>query len=522
MSLIQIVILHFFIDYNRLKWSSEKQSSIIYSIKCHVAFQNPLVELFYVVFIGEHGEMKLERKTRKRYKTDTFSTKMEDWMVPSVNMIVFTHSQFGEFIFDATKVNIDAKASNKMSIKILPEERKSFEFLPGSSIEMKLIVDEKNDEKSSLHLLSVDERVRYFGNHNDITNAKFQAEVHQHFEKRNFSEVRGKYDDRYNHLANFNAFFITNAYIEEKDCTLLGRSSGSNISQSDETVEAGTRRSGELSIVRRDFPETFLFEDISGAKLNEDKASKTYTLKTTTPHSITRFFVNGFVFHPVHGLGIANEKNFTVIKDFFVKAFLPHSIHVDEVMKVNIAAFNFLRFSNQAITAKITIEKLYEGERSNRASYNFVSISKKGNTCAFTSIDAEEQKTTVSVGHNKGATVDFYIRAHSEGKLHFKVTATAEDYTDIMVQTITVEPHGRRKSVNKGFFIDLRQQTTTSFGFECKFPDNIVQGTQKVFATAYGNILGQALTGVSMTTDVPHGKLEQNLQFLSILVIFIK
>lgn len=88
-----------------------------------------------------------------------------------------------------------------------------------------------------------------------------------------------------------------------------------------------------------------------------------------------------------------------------------------------------------------------------------------------------------------------------------KITATADGHTDILIKSLTVEPHGRRKSYSEGFFVDLRDKKTISHSYTCDFPGNILNSTKKVTATSYGNILGQVLTGFESLIRLPGGKI---------------
>lgn len=457
--------------------------------------------MFYVFFIGKHGEMKIEMKTRKSSRgTEVFQTKIESWMIPSVNMIAIAHSIFGEFIFDAIRVPIAHDGYNKMKITIQPENQKNFVYRPGQNLNIKYLVKNNNDNDSSLHLLSVDERVRYFGNHNDIT----AGNVHNVIERlgRNIiSEAHGRFDDRYNDLSKFNAFFITNAYIEDKDCSFNARSDGEKISQHVETIgEEGTRRFKEISTVRREFPETFIFEDIPGTELTSNE----YMYKTFVPDSITRFFVSGFVFHPINGIGIATEESFTVFQDFFIKAFLPHSIFVGEVLKLNVVAFNYMKNMIRA-EIKIIIPPIDENDEQ-PADFEFVKIQKSGKVCDPISLRDKSQTKTVIAESNKGNPTHFFIRGTSEGKITLHITAAFEGRTDTIIKKLTVEPHGRRISKNSGHFIDLRQNNHTAFSFPCKFPTNVVNNTKKVYATVYGNVLGQVLIIDNKLIEQPNGE----------------
>lgn len=443
--------------------------------------------------------MKVEMKQRKPKSKIVYKTKIESWMIPSVNMIVFTHSVYGEFIFDATKVKINLPPNNKMTIRISPDSKK---FRPGEDFEMKFRVDTKNTNDSSLHLLSVDERVRYFGNDNDITKDKLHKIVAKYYQQKDLPHVTGYNDSRYDDLSKYNAFFITNAYVEKKDCAFSARLND-EINRKEEEIDAiGTPMPKQVGIVRKDFAETFLFENVPGNMLKEFE----YTLKTKAPDSISSFNVNGFVFHPVHGVGIADEAKFTVIKDFFAKVFLPHSIRVHEVLKIKVAAFNYLQ---KLVNAKISIEIPNHDESidsSEQVSYKFVKLSLQGKICAEELLTNTILTKNIDIKPNNNNAAEFFIRAETDGKLRLKITATADGHTDILIKSLTVEPHGRRKSYSEGFFVDLRDKKTISHLYSCDFPDNILNSTKKVTATSYGNILGQVLTGFESLIRLPGGE----------------
>lgn len=153
-------------------------------------------ETFYVLSMGVLGDMKLESKSQTRGKNDIFMTKIEDWMYPFVNLIVFAHSPFGEFIYDAVEVKIEPKVVCNMTVDLLPKKtnlKMAHEFQPGENFQLKLTIKGVSDEKSSLHLLSVDERVRYFGHDNDVTREKLRRLVYQNVPK-GLKNVAGEVD----------------------------------------------------------------------------------------------------------------------------------------------------------------------------------------------------------------------------------------------------------------------------------------------------------------------------------------
>lgn len=297
------------------KFMKYKIGSTGYFYSYDSSYYTPRTQTIYAIFIGESGQMKLEKITPKlkyhRFLTarmTEYITKIDDWMIPSVNMIVFAYSMWGEFVFDAKKIKI-TNPTNRIAINLLSEKR--FELQSGQTFKLKLEVGDKNDKSSSLHLLGVDESVRDFGNNNEITWNKLQNLIDQYRAKNNHAAVTGKFENRYDELEKFNAFIMTNAYITERKCDYLPKIANIEdyVNFKNETIGVGSKRQNKITITSDKIPKTFLYEDISGSELVDNESTR----NLTAPELIGSYQISGFVFHPVHGLGIAENKRFTVI-----------------------------------------------------------------------------------------------------------------------------------------------------------------------------------------------------------------
>lgn len=190
-----------------------------------------------------------------------------------------------------------------------------------------------------------------------------------------------------------------------------------------------------------------------------------------------------------------------------------------KVLKVKVAAFNYLQ---KLVNAKVSIEipKPDESiESTEQVSYKFVKLSLQGRTCAEEILTETILTKNVAIKPNNNNAADFFIKAESHGKLRLKITVTADGHTDVLIKSITVEPHGRRKSYNEGFFVDLRDEKTISHSYTCNFPGNILNSTKKVTATTYGNILGQVLTGFESLIRMPSGAIMLFMIFVTILTL---
>lgn len=437
--------------------------------------------------------MKIEKKTVIPNQNNEYETKIEKWMISLVNMIVLTRALNGEFIFDATKVVIEPRIKNTMEIRILPENKTSNVFQPGQPFKIKLSVNENNDERSSIHLLSVDERFQFFSNDGDISNIYIKDRTSKYDDKNDkkaLPPVDGRNSDKFNDLSKFNAFIITNmanmsnAQVSDKNISLVQKRS---VSMND-MFYVRTKRSKEIPIVRTFFPKAFMFSDIPGSELQNNE----YTLKTTAPHNIANFIVSGFIFHPVHGLGIAKNQKFSVRKDFFIEVSSPNSIHVGEVIRLNVTAFN-RKSSKEKVEANVTVEML-ENDGEFQDDFEFVELKRNGTICSVSSLIDKLQVKNIDMTNGAESSTHFLIQAKSDRKIRLKVSAAAGHQTDTIVKEIIVEPQGIIKSVTNKFMIDLRKDNCSSHLFRCEFPMDTVD--KQVFATVHGHEMVPFLLGI--------------------------
>lgn len=495
-----MILILFYYSLNRIA-----ENQIRYHIQ-RILPSNSLdseVKVCYVIFIGEHGEMKNEKKTLIPNQNNAYETKIEKWMISLVNMIVLTRALNGEFIFDATKVVIEPRIKNTMEIQILPENKTSNVFQPGQPFKIKLSVNENNDERSSIHLLSVDERFQFFSNDGDISNIYMKDRISKFDDKNDkmaLPPVDGRSVDKFNELSKFNAFIITNmsnAEVSDKNISLVQKRSVSI----NDMFYVRTKRSKEIPIVRRNFPKVFMFSDIPGSELQNNE----YTLKTNAPHNIANFIVSGFIFHPVHGLGVAKNQKFGVRKDFFIEVSSPDSIHVGQVIRLNVAAFN-RKSLNEKLEANITVEML-ENDYEFQDDFEFVELKRNGTVCFVSSLIDKLQVKNIVMMNGTESSTHFLIQAKSDGKIRLKVSAAAGYQTDTILKEIIVEPQGIRKSNSKKYMVDLRKDNHSSHLFICEFPSNIVGSTKRVSATVHGNKMVPFLLGIDRLIKSLPGKM---------------
>lgn len=403
-------------------------------------------------------------------------------------------------------------------------------FKPQDNVKIQFRIGDKNfkddDTRSTLHITSVDNRVQMMGQHNEMSIERYFKAAGQFGIGKIENEVNGTIDDRYKILKNYNAYFLTNAYINEKyvDCSILPRSLSSDLSLDDNdnsNLEASSRvNDTDLTEIyeRKNFPETWIFEDVKG----EDIKNGLYELTEQVPDTIGKFMVNAFVFHPEHGIGIAEEKSFVVFQEFYVEAYLPYSVYVGEILNVQVKVFNYLKSSKgKSVNAKLTMELLPDEEDQEIA--NFVRLKKtQQGTCEIEIVSSEPQTKNLNVPHDIGAVHTFTLQVNKGGNMKIKVTARAGKIGDSIEKILLVERNGIRQVSSEPFFVDLRnntQEKKSNYQFDYRFPPDVNKESISVHSTVYGNLLGQVLMDADKLVVVPYGNyLEKLMNFSSILI----
>lgn len=101
--------------------------------------------------------------------------------------------------------------------------------------------------------------------------------------------------------------------------------------------------------IRKEFPETWLWESIPGGK-----SDGTLTIRKKVPDTITSWIITGFAIDADHGLGITKAPTkLRVHQPFFVSLNLPYSVKRGEVVSVPCTVFNYLQ---QTVDVEVTLE----------------------------------------------------------------------------------------------------------------------------------------------------------------------
>ena len=100
-------------------------------------------------------------------------------------------------------------------------------------------------------------------------------------------------------------------------------------------------------------------------------------------------------------MAVAAPKTIVVVKDFFLKLYIPFVIRFDEILKVDVSVFNYLS-NKKPINVEVKII-------SNSEDFEFVDANM--GTCQFTAKDNMDHDTkSITVPHGNGEKTFFLIR----------------------------------------------------------------------------------------------------------------
>jgi len=251
----------------------------------------------------------------------------------------------------------------------------------------------------------------------------------------------------------------------------------------------------EPAVIRSLFPETWLWENATAG------ADGTVRFKSKIPDSITSWVLSAFSINENFGLGLSTGKtSVRVFRLFFIKLNLPYSIIRGETVSIQAIVFNY---SKRPTAAKVTLENA-------NGDFEFVEAANNVEDEQHRSESAESK--LIRVPAEDGAAVSFLIRPRKLGPIDIRVTAQGELARDGLVQKLLVKPEGQTQHLNKALLINLpAPQSTLTRNFSIEVPANAVAGSQKVFVSAVGDILGAGLSNVDDLLRLPYGCGEQNM-----------
>ncbi|XP_049537267.1 CD109 antigen-like isoform X6 [Anopheles darlingi] len=444
-------------------------------------------------------------------KTHTFKFRASFSMVPRAKLVVFYIAANGDMVSDSKVITFDSELPNFMKVTLSKEQSK-----PGQDVEITV----STNPDSYVGLLGVDQSVLLLKSGNDITKDQVFSELEK-YEERSYGYYRRKkryswrpYGGEHRDFDSVGAFVLSNANDPPQPMPILYSfaspvSALAGFGMSLDSVPGPPGAPGvaagsvALPAVRKEFPETWLWQTIAPKSFSGEK-----TLQKKVPDTITSWIITGFSVNPVYGLGLTQRpRKLNVFLPFFVSTNLPYSVKRGEVVAIPIVVFNYME---DDLTAKVVLEN-------NEQEFEFADVE---NEVIDTSKVELSREKRVAVPANSGKTVSFMVKPKKLGHITIKVQATSDVAGDAVERQLLVEPEGLPQYVNKAVFVDLRATPEVTKNFEVEVPRNAVPDSTRIEVAVIGDVLGSTIQNLDSLIRMPYGCGEQNmLNFVPNIVV---
>lgn len=248
-------------------------------------------------------------------------------------------------------------------------------------------------------------------------------------------------------------------------------------------------------VIRSFFPETWLWQN---ATTGQDGLA---SFKAKMPDTITSWVLSAFSLNEGSGLGLSqNRPTVRVFRPFFIKLNLPYSIVRGETVNIQAVIFNY---SKRPTAAKVTLEN-------REAEFEFVEAA---NDIEDEKRSSQQSETRlIRIPAEDGVAVSFLITPRKLGHIDIRVIAQSEFAGDGVVKKLLVKPEGQVQHFNEALLVNLGEtQGRFKRNVSIEVPPNAVAGSQKVFVSAVGDLMGAGLSNVDDLLRLPYGCGEQNM-----------
>ena len=239
----------------------------------------------------------------------------------------------------------------------------------------------------------------------------------------------------------------------------------------------------EAPRLRNFFPEAWLWTDV----VSDENGKR--VISVAAPDTITGWKGSAFGLSPERGLGFSNEIEFRTFLPFFISLDLPYSGTVGERITIPVRLFNYL---DEEVSATVRIS----------------------------SESWEEKTSTVNIAPNKAATVEYEISLTEAGNHEITVTArTSTGESDAVEKRLLVQPGGEKiVDTNSVLIMQKGRSSSDKAVMTVELPDGFIPGSHTLKLVAVGDILGEAVSGISSLIQLPSGCGEQNMHKVAINV----
>ncbi|KAI8043711.1 hypothetical protein M5D96_005049 [Drosophila gunungcola] len=351
---------------------------------------------YFMLAIVARGNIIFSRYIRveggHRNKTLTFEPKFD--MVPQATLVVH-YVVNGVLFTDEKTIDVEKDFGNTIAISA-PTDAK-----PKENVSLRV----KTDPHSFVGLLGVDMSVDLLRSGNNLNRDQILNNLL-------------KYSTDVVTLTNANADIgnvIFGCYTDPDNngCTvsppsrsvdMKGPAGGKNLPPA--TAVGSSSAQDSTPPVRKLFPETWFFEDVSDVGANGE-----FKWDKVVPDTMTTWMITGFSLNSNTGLAVTrSESRVRVFQPFFATTNLPYSVKLNEVLAVPVIVFNYL---DRAVRAKVSMDN---SERQ----YEFIEATSANVTKELRQL---RRGKFLSIPANTGRSISFMIKPTKVGLITLKITA---------------------------------------------------------------------------------------------------
>ncbi|XP_033150802.1 murinoglobulin-1 isoform X2 [Drosophila busckii] len=472
--------------------------------QCTLNSSRPLNYLVYNL-IGRGNVLHTERvQFKEPTKVHNVTFKPDFLTTPHGRLYFYYVDETGEFRYAEDSFHVEVELQNKIEVTA-PAEVK-----PGADVSLEI----KTAPNSFVGLLAVDQSVLLLGSNNDLSKDSFNWRLGRY-------DTRTPWQGGYSYypgersgvvtMTNANFYYNRTAPVYELPEAFSGgamrktalvqnsvlHSTTPMGIQADSAVGFAAGAGGGAAppsapTVRKNFVETWLFEDIENTK------DAVFNWVRKIPDTITSWVLTAFALHPEKGLGVTNEQlNIKTFQPFFVSIRLPYSVKRGEVISVPALVFNYLP---KQLDVDVSLDN-------SDNEYEFLDVSNEV-------IGDQKRTQKVRVGANSAAGVNFLLRPKVIGNLLLKFTAISPIAGDAVHRTLKVVPEGVTQYRNRAYFVNLKDVHEHKDSFELELPEDIVPDSQHVEFGVVGDMLGPVIKNLERLLHLPSGCGEQTMSKL--------
>ncbi|XP_061388606.1 thioester-containing protein 1 allele R1-like [Musca vetustissima] len=403
---------------------------------------------------------------------------------PSFAIYIYYIDEQGEYHYAERACFIDYELENKISITAADQVK------PGQEVTLKI----KTAPNSFVGLMAVDQSVLLLRSNNDIRDNELSWTVNSYYTS---TPLQG---GKFYHPGDISGCVTLTNGDYFYDWTAERNSTAHNVQQNAPPPTHNPGAEAGLIQVRKDFAETWIFDNIE----NTDKEEFTWSKKI--PDTITSWVLTGFAMNSEKGLAVTGEETKIItFQPFFISIRLPYSVKRGEIINIPTLVFNYL---GKTLDVEVTLDN-------SDNEFEFTEITNE--------IIGDQSRTKmVRVPAMGAAGVAFMIRPKVLGNIMLKYTAISPVAGDAVHKSMKVVPEGVTKYGNRAFFVNLNKGAEMKSSFELELPADIIPDSLHVEVGVVGDILGPVANNLDNLLRLPKKGGEQTMSTLLPSYLFMK